>query len=129
MIPLEHFSSVVNFLVIEEPIPEMAGDARKMDVGSKGKIVSVKQWAMIKCWHIIEPAELQMYVCMDLNCPHYQVSKTERGSFLHKLQEFTSEHPEHVIKTYSKDVDYTTNSFLTVSNGTATIGALSKHYS
>ena len=110
---LKQFEKVDNFLVIEQPYPETVSQVRTIEVSNgKGRKISKKRWSHVMTWHIIEPCEQQLYVCMDLYNPHYQVSSDERPPFLKALGKVN----HGKIEWYTKETALKTNEFLTVVN-------------
>ena len=136
---MELFNWVDNFLVIEELHYLQISKARFTNTGpSGGKAVlskkdSKERWTSIKRFHLIEPSsDFQLYVCADLNCPHYQVGKTECRQYISTLQHFIDHNVTATFVVYQKEEQFTTNDFLTVVNDAQHCNdtrALSKHFS
>eukprot|EP00957_Ditylum_brightwellii_P066905 5077905-Ditylum_brightwellii.AAC.1 len=88
-----HFSKVKDFLTIEDPILQMKHQAATFSVTrsnesseSVPKRISTRRWNIIKFFHIIEPAHMQLYVAINLCVPHYQVPATMAKQYFQCLQ-------------------------------------------
>ena len=112
-------------MVIEEPKEDCVKDARKIDIGKSSDNEnstpiknSLQQWKAIKAWHIIEPSPQQLYVAMDLFCPHYQVEKAKIKQYLNNLAAFVNAAYNNVdpVHFYDKEVSKSQGEFLTVIN-------------
>eukprot|EP00957_Ditylum_brightwellii_P076746 5833573-Ditylum_brightwellii.AAC.1 len=80
------------------------------------KRISTRCWNGIKCFHIIEPAHMQLYVAMNPHIPHYQVPATMAKQYLQCLQEFLSKKTDKEAKIYRNTIGIHHHHFLTVIN-------------
>ena len=131
---LDYFYNVKIFLVIEEPFENQKKLATSIDTGPSGnggkpqasKKVSTKRWLHIKCFHILEPCDVQVYIASDLHCPHYQVAAEERVQYLKSLSKILSTQTCTDVKTYKKNEKQVTNNYITVINGASVNADISK---
>ena len=83
---------------------------------AKGK-KSTARWKHIKSFHIIEPADFQLYMAKHLFVPHYQVSPSEmKEFFFSNIMKEYQKSPDTKIIFYPKEERFTRNSFLCVVN-------------
>ena len=98
---------------------------------SAPKRISTRRWKMIKCFHIIEPATMQLYIAMNLRVPHYQVPGTMSKQYLLCLQDFVSKNSDKEVIMYRNTVGFHRNNFVTVINDInfcPELKELSKHF-
>ena len=80
---------------------------------------------------MIESGDSQLYICLDLNCPHYQISLEEQASYISNLRKHLKNGEKSNLLTYHKENPLYRNEFITVVNDMSVTQEtldLSKHF-